>query len=34
VPAAWRFEDRRRDVDHVVELRADLALRLDAVFGQ
>ena len=25
------FEDRRRDVDHVMELAADLALRLDAV---
>ena len=26
---ARRLEDRRRDVDHVVELRADLALGLD-----
>ena len=26
-----RLEDRRRHVDHVVELRADLALRLDAL---
>ena len=28
---AGRLEDRRRDVDHVVELRADLALGLDAL---
>ena len=28
---ARRLEDRRRDVDHVMELRADLALRLDAL---
>ena len=28
---AGGFEDRRRDVDHVMELAADLALRLDAV---
>jgi hypothetical protein len=29
--SSGRFENRRRDVDHVMELRADLALRLDAV---